>query len=315
MMRDERPRPTAPKKACCNCGFAFDEAARDWKYCITEGGSVVCRNAMDCRLRQLNIKLGIGRERAEWLFFVCPRDRTRERMEIRPSNWKEVGWRASYGLPERVLNCILYHSWCYPVCLDYAVQLASTCQNPGRQAGGADLLCDQNGRFIPLHGRDIARILNEPWPEVSQALRRLKDISAIRDDQVHRLSPDTRLERADYGYEDLLRLWTPAAWQESLDAAFKAFIADDFKSILTEGRPEWVADPDTAELIAYSRAVCNEAKRRGFRPSAEAIAHLSKTHREVFDKCFQLFPVTRKLPALQECLMRMFDPDEIATWF
>lgn len=209
MRGDDRPRPKPPKKTaeggppktCCECRLVFTEDVlkRGVGYRARQDGSVVCQDHKSCRSRQLTIKLGKelgtqpGRE-GEWLFFKYPRDLVRAQMDVRPKDWKVRGWLARYSLAERVLACVLYHSWCYPVCLEYAVQLAGTCPRIGRDDPDPDeTLLDLYRRPLPLREVDIARILNEHQPNVSRALKRLQATKNIRMDEDRVISPAAKL--------------------------------------------------------------------------------------------------------------------------
>jgi hypothetical protein len=200
---DDRPKPSQPKlpakeaaqpsRQCSICRLV--STSEDIFRTRKDDGAIVCVDDRDCRTRLLSIALGIELQQAKWLFFKYPRDRVYREMDIRPKDWRVTGWVPRYTMRERVKACILYHSWCYPVSLDYAVQLAGTLPRVGRDDPDPDaILCDDFNRPRPLKVMDIGRILNEDWQgNVSRAVTQLRVMKEIRVDEDHVLSPAAKL--------------------------------------------------------------------------------------------------------------------------
>ena len=225
---DDRPRPSEPKKKtepegaapsvkCCLCGFLFDPDAEQTR--IRNDGSVVCRNERACRGRILDAEIGkelkgdAWRDGDRWLFAKFPRDLMLQLMDIRPVRWKALRWVPRFDLWVRVLACILYHSWSYPVCYAYAVQLRGTCPLAGRDDPDPDdFVVDEYGRAKRLRVGDIGRILNEQWQgnngNVPRALKCLKDRKLIRVDDDHVIWPAAKL--ADMSIAERISLYAMA---------------------------------------------------------------------------------------------------------
>jgi hypothetical protein len=210
MKRDDRPRQSKPKPkpeagavpppVCSECGFVFTEEAvkRGARLRKRKDDSVCCQEDKACRTRQLTTTMGleIGATPPEdWLFFRYPRELVKARMDVRPKDWRQSGWQARYSLPDRVLACILYHSWCYPVSLSFAVQLAGTLPHPARRDFDDDeILRDIYKQPRPLREVDIAVILNEHKTNVNaRGIKRLVATKDIRVDEDNVFYPAARL--------------------------------------------------------------------------------------------------------------------------
>ena len=212
---DDRPRPSAPApknaKKCFRCRTVFPftqpkdgKPGHQYGYKSDDAGESICKETRACRSRVLGAQIGreLGQDE-DWLFARTPRDRYAALMDVRPGKptagtygkrkvmkpgeeWKQQGWLPAWELWERVEACIIYHSWCHPVYLDYAVQLAGTFPQPGREDLDPDGILRDSRNFyrpIPLKVGDIARILNEHQSAVSRALKRLRDTKRIRMDE------------------------------------------------------------------------------------------------------------------------------------
>jgi hypothetical protein len=242
--RDDRPRPSQPKLPppkgqappppplqCVLCQALFDvDAQKKRHHRIRNDGSIVCSNERACRGRRLDAQIGkelkgdAWREDSKpWLFSKFPRELTWDTMDVRPKDWKATGWMPRFELWERVLACIVWHSWCYPVSLHYAVQVRRTCPLAGRDDPDPDdFVIDEYGRPRLLRVCDIGRILNEQWQgnngNVPRAMRWLRDRKVIRVDEDHAIMPAAKL--ADLSIEERQALWgftPPAAGNDGSD--------------------------------------------------------------------------------------------------
>jgi hypothetical protein len=277
MKGDDRPRPSTPKKKvegapppqCAECQFVFDEDAikRGQKpQAYKDGDQTVyyCTEVKKCRSRKLEITLGIEQKKSKWLFAKFPRDLLLARMDVRPVDWKETGWLPRYTMKERVLACILYHSWCYPVSLHYAVQLAGTCPLVGRlDADPDEILVDQWRRPRPLLLTDIGRILNEKWlANVSRAISSLVDTKEIRVDEDHVLSPAAKLLEMTIAERRALHLMPQVAGELPDDDAFHKLLKSAPKRfrralVLIEEREDFPEDL-RSDIFREVREACSQ---------------------------------------------------------
>jgi hypothetical protein len=206
------------------------EGKRQVGYRKRHDGETICRGDRECRARSLAIAMGkdlgqtTGKE-AEWLWCRLPREWLYQRMDIRPGKAQEAvgpdgkrrvqperrpddaGWRPRFDMTERVLACILYCSFCYPVSKPYAVQLAGLFPLPGRADMDPDdiLVAEPYYRPIPLKEKDIARILNEWQPNVSRALKQLVATKMVQVDEDHVIYPAAKI--LDMSIEDRRKLY------------------------------------------------------------------------------------------------------------
>jgi hypothetical protein len=244
MARDGRPKeskykPSAgngadPIKLCSACGSAFlpvykadatiDHAASP-KYSAHEDGTFTCQDKRACRARQLAKTLAKELSQdcsPDWLFVRFPRDLLKQGMEPRPADWKAKGWLPRIPhLEDRLLAGILYCSWCYPVSLTYAVQLAGICPLAGREDDDPDeLLVDRYKQFIPLREIDLVKYYNERQPNVNRALHRLVARRQLRIDDDGILSPAARLAEMSIDERQMLYLGNdPGLYLQLFDAS------------------------------------------------------------------------------------------------
>jgi hypothetical protein len=280
VMRDNRISRTLQRKSadvtkrrsCFKCGLVFEEASPIYDYLANQDGSVVCRDAISCRSRMLSVRLGVELGQLQLLFLKYPRDLVYGRMDIRPANWREAGWRPRYRLAERIMACILYHSWCYPVCTEYAVRLARTCANrpPGTWVDD-EILCDQYGRFTLLREKDIACILNEHPSYISRAIKQLRANRDIRIDQDRAIFPAAKL--AEMSITERLAL----CGQELVDTANATSGKDRMLLIALKGVPQRFRGP-----LRIIRDHCPEDIRDGiFREVGSQCAQFNDRLREI----------------------------------
>lgn len=200
MKREDRPKPSkykklpaegaAPPQVCSECAFVFTEEAinRGARLRKRRDGTVRCQEDKACRSRSLTTTLGKELDSSppeDWLYFKYPRDRVKAQMDVRPKDWKETGWKPRYPLADRVMSCVLYHSWCWPVSLPFAVQLAGTLPHPARKDFDDDeILVDQYKQPRPLRLIDIAVILNEHKNNVwTRGIKRVVATKDLRVDE------------------------------------------------------------------------------------------------------------------------------------
>jgi hypothetical protein len=110
------------------------------------------------RYQRLSKKLGVD------LYARFPRKLLHYLMDIRPPDWKQKKWRPVHSDDERVFACVLYYSWCYPVCMEYAVQIDTD----------DEIMHDRYGKPMMMTQEAIAKILNMDQPRVCRVLMRLR---------------------------------------------------------------------------------------------------------------------------------------------
>lgn len=225
MRRHDLPRESKPKKrpvdgaappeTCAECAFVFTEEAvkRGARSRKRKDGTAICRDDRSCRVRKLNAILGqeLGAPLNEdWLFFRYPRDLVRRMADVRPKDWKKDHWLPRRPLHDRVMALTLYCSWCYPVSLPFAVQLAGLLPHPNRKDLDDDhILLDVYYQPRPLREKDICTILNEHQSNVSRAIKRLVDTKELRIDEDRAFYPAAML--AELSIAERQALYRPGA--------------------------------------------------------------------------------------------------------
>ena len=311
MRGDDRPRESRPSKkhtgeppaVCAECRLVYtDEVSAAGKklrkrtVLREENGEqkqvtdLVCTDKRDCRQRSLTRTVGreLGKPEIkvlEWLWIRFPRDLIWQRMDIR---LKQEKWRPRWPLHERVLACILYHSWCYPVCMPYAVQLAHTCPLAGRDDSDPDAIVeDRYHHPVSLRQKDIARILREHDTHVSRAVKRLMLTTELRVDEDGRLAPAAKL--LDLSVEQ--RLAIDASEIVEIDQRFRA-IPKGLRWMVAMVH-EKCADPDLSTGIFQTIDEANTA----FRTELSKIRTVqSTTIREACLRAAHLIPDLAKVP-------------------
>jgi hypothetical protein len=127
------------------------------------------KSAAEQRAEKLVAKLGIE------TYVRYPRELLEYWMDRPPASDKErQGWRPVHSREHRVYATYLRYSWCWPICMEYAV-LTDERDEILRERGG-------KGKPLLLTQERVAAMLGTPQPRVCQALELLEAKKVLRID-------------------------------------------------------------------------------------------------------------------------------------
>ena len=247
--RDKLSQSAASEKVVCrNCGMKFTAKGQ---YKSVAEGKARCRDDRGCRQRVLTAKLELD------LYAQYPRERLLSEMDAAPKGWAKLtpeqreknGWQPVHTEDERVMAGWIYYSWCFPVSMEYAVQIDED----------DEIMLDRYRKPLAMTQERLAQILGMARPNVTRATGRLAERKRLSLDEDGVVRPIARpaltvAERREIVSVDAGQV--VGVLPDAIPPQYRRILAD-----LLRDAPEGICTDTTLAVEQFCTAFNEELKR------------------------------------------------------